>query len=81
MTQTMPHPRFGVLTLAPQERHQRYVIVDCHTGGIVDGVYHLRDVALRAAAYLEELGEPIEDMVPNAEALDLLFPARTREGT
>jgi len=70
-----PAQRFGVLPLNPGYQ-SRYVIFDCETARIIDGVYFRLDLALDVAARCAQVGEPLyDDMTPTAEALGLLFPA------
>jgi hypothetical protein len=71
----MQIPRFGVLTMLGARGTPGYVMVDRHTGRIIDGVYTVRDLALDVAAFNEACGEPpYPKMTPDAAALALRFP-------
>jgi hypothetical protein len=72
----MAKGRYAVLPLAPQNGYTQYVIYDCRSGRIVDGVYMRAEMALGAARVANQTDGKIwaTDMTPSAEALGLLYP-------
>ena len=69
-------PRFAVLTIVTMDGRPGYVIFDCQTARIIDGVYTILDMALDVAANAERLDDPARGMPPMTEGLALRFPAR-----
>ena len=73
-TKTSPTPRYALLPL-----QHGWVIYDCSTHRIVDGVYTELRMALDVV-YGNNNGVPVPtNMTPNAEALGLIFRSWTDE--
>jgi hypothetical protein len=75
VSQTHGH-RFGVLAIQTPRGRTGYVILDCKTGVITNGVFVACDIAMEVAAFCEAHGGGAANMTPSAEALAVRFPSK-----
>jgi hypothetical protein len=71
---TSTRPCFAVLTIVGATGQRGYVIFDCLTARITDGVYAILDLALDVAAHNERLDGNASGMPPTTDGLGLRFP-------